>query len=326
MKKRVVITGAGGFIGSHIATRLKNEGCWVRGIDLKYPEFSKTSCDEFIIGDLTEPKVAEIGIPDNIDELYTFACLMGGAGFIFVGSHDSDIMHNSAMINLNVANECVKKKVKKVFFSSSACVYNEFNQKDPNNPTCTEDSAYPVQCDSEYGYEKLFSERLYLSYNRNYKLDVRIARYHNIFGEEGAWNNGKEKAPAAICRKIAEAKDNSTIEIWGDGLQTRSFLYIDECLEATLRLMRNDKGFLGPVNIGSEEMISINDFTKMIISISGKNLKIKNIPGPEGVRGRNSDNTLYKEKMGWVVSRPLREGMEKLYKWIEDQVNGKTIK
>ena len=326
MKKRVVITGAGGFIGSHMATRLKKEGCWVRGIDLKYPEFSKTSCDEFIIGDLRDPKTVEVVIPEDIDELYTFACLMGGAGFIFVGSHDSDIMHNSAMINLNVANECVKKKVKKVFFSSSACVYNEFNQKDPNNPTCTEDSAYPVQCDSEYGYEKLFSERLYLSYNRNYKLDVRIARYHNIFGEEGAWNNGKEKAPAAICRKIAEAKDNSTIEIWGDGLQTRSFLYIDECLEATLRLMRNDKGFLGPVNIGSEEMISINDFTKMIISISGKNLKIKNIPGPEGVRGRNSDNTLYKEKMGWVVSRPLREGMEKLYKWIEDQVNGKTIK
>ena len=326
MKKRVVITGAGGFIGSHMATRLKKEGCWVRGIDLKYPEFSKTSCDEFIIGDLRDPKTVEVVIPEDIDELYTFACLMGGAGFIFVGSHDSDIMHNSAMINLNVANECVKKKVKKVFFSSSACVYNEFNQKDPNNPTCTEDSAYPVQCDSEYGYEKLFSERLYLSYNRNYKLDVRIARYHNIFGEEGAWNNGKEKAPAAICRKIAEAKDNSTIEIWGDGLQTRSFLYIDECLEATLRLMRNDKGFLGPVNIGSEEMISINDFTKMIISISGKNLKIKNIPGPEGVRGRNSDNTPYKEKMGWVVSRPLREGMEKLYKWIEDQVNGKTIK
>ena len=320
--------GAGGFIGSHMSTRLKNEGCWVRGIDLKYPEFSKTSCDEFIIGDLRDPKTVEVVIPEDVDELYTLACNMGGAGFIFTGLNDADVMHDSSLINLNVANECVKKKVKKVFYSSSACMYPEYNQLEPDNPNCKEESAYPAQPDSEYGWEKLFSERLYLAYNRNYNLDVRICRYHNIFGGEGVWNNGKEKAQAAICRKVAEAKNGDYIEVWssGNGDQTRSFLYIDECLEASLRLMRNDKGFLGPVNIGSEEMNSINDFTKMIISISGKNLKIKNIPGPEGVRGRNSDNKLYKEKMGWVVSRPLREGMEKLYKWIEDQINNQPNK
>ena len=675
MEKKVVICGAGGFIGSHLATRLKKEGCWVRGVDLKYPEFSKTSCDEFIIGDLRDPKTVEVVIPEDIDELFQFGADMGGAGYIFTGSHDADVMHNSAMINLNVANECVKKKVKKVFYSSSACAYPEYNQLEPDNPKCSEDSAYPAQpdsclssdtevmtkkgfkfiedidltdeiatlspegylefhhpadkqilkysgklirfksknydclvtpehkvmilekrdsiefkrikakdfisdsrftkgffkrnclwCDSvkyndivripsvcfeknsdkedrgnrkkngykfkiddylkfigwfvtegncgfyggkdyitqirqckednlksiillceemglrvekssykkqrviinskalwnhlkefghgaknkkllswilelsadklkilfdtmmlgdgtisktsnrmaystsspilrdqfveiclkigysctihttplkgninehykinisrynrihkvtndnisyveydgivydltvpnhifyirrngrhiwtgnSYGWEKLFSEILYLSYNRNYGLDVRICRYHNIFGPLSCFDNGKEKAPAAICRKVAEADNNSTIEIWGDGLQTRSFLYIDECLEATLRLMRNDSGFMGPVNIGSEEMISINDFTKMIINISGKNLKIKNIPGPEGVRGRNSDNKLYKEKMNWVVSRPLKEGMEKLYKWVEEQVNNQPNK
>ena len=328
MQKKIIVLGAGGFIGSHMSTRLKNEGCWIRGIDLKYPEFSETACDEFIIGDLRDPKTVEVVIPEDIDELYDLASDMGGAEYIFSGLNDADVMTNSSLIHLNVARESVKKKVKKIFFSSSACAYPEYNQLEPDNPKCSEESAYPAQCDSEYGWEKLFSERLYLAYNRNYNLDVRICRYHNIFGELSCFNNGKEKAPAAICRKVAEAKDGDYIEVWssGKGDQTRSFLYIDECLEATLRLMRNDSRFLGPVNIGSEEMISINDFTKMIIDISGKNLKIKNIPGPEGVRGRNSDNKLYKEKMGWVVSRPLREGMEKLYKWIEDQVNGKTIK
>lgn len=324
-KKKILITGAGGFIGSHLAIKLKKEGHWIRGVDLKFPEFSKTSCDEFIIGDLRDPKVVEIVIPEDIDELFDLASDMGGAGYIFTGENDADVMHNSAMIHLNVVNECVKKKVKKIFYSSSACVYAEYNQLDPNNPKCSEESAYPAQPDSCYGWEKLFSEKLYLAYNRNYNLDVRICRYHNVFGPEGAWDNGKEKAPAAICRKVAEAQNNSTIEIWGDGKQTRSFLYIDECLEASLRFMRNDKGFLGPVNIGSEEMISINDFTKMIIDISGKNIKIKNIPGPEGVRGRNSDNKLYKEKMNWVVSQPLRIGMKKLYEWIEKQVLAKGL-
>ena len=261
-QKRALVCGAGGFIGSHLVKRLKSEGYWVRGVDLKYPEYSETAADEFLIADLRDPVKVDLVIDDRLDEIYQLAADMGGAGYIFTGDNDADVMHNSATINLNVANIATKKKVGKVFYSSSACMYPEHNQLDPDNPKCTENTAYPANPDSEYGWEKLFSERLFLSYNRNYGLDVRIARFHNIYGPEGAWNNGKEKAPAALSRKTAETPDGGEFEVWGDGKQTRSFLYIDECLEAVRRLMESD--FLGPVNIGSEEMISINDFAKMI--------------------------------------------------------------
>jgi len=316
--KRVVVLGAGGFIGSHMVKRLKKEGHWVRGVDLKYPEFSPTYADEFLIGDLRDPKVCDLVIDNSIDEIYQFAADMGGAGFVFTGDNDADIMHNSAMINLNVVEQAVKKNVGKVFYSSSACVYPEYNQTDPNNPKCSEDSAYPAAPDSEYGWEKLFSERLYLSYHRNYDLEVHISRYHNIFGPEGTWQGGREKAPAALCRKVAQAEDGGSIEVWGDGNQTRSFLFVDECVEGTLRLMQSD--FLGPVNIGSEEMVTINQLAQMIIDISGKDLSIKHVPGPQGVRGRNSDNRLIKEKLGWEPTQPLRKGLEITYKWIEEQV------
>jgi len=325
--KKALVLGAGGFIGSHMVKRLKREGYWVRGVDLKYPEFGKTEADEFIIGDLRNSLIVkEVMLPPNqndigkgsFDEVYQFAADMGGAGYVFTGDNDADIMHNSAMINLNVAEWAVKNKIKKLFYSSSACIYPKYNQMDPDNPKLSEDSAYPAAPDSEYGWEKLFSERLYLTFLKNLGLNIRISRFHNIFGPEGTWEGGKEKAPAALCRKVIEAKDGDLIEVWGDGKQTRSFLYIDECLEAVLRLMRSD--FMGPVNIGSEEMISINNLVRMIIGISGKNLKIKNIEGPEGVRGRNSDNKLYKEKIGWEVSQPLKVGIEKTYQWIEEQV------
>lgn len=317
--KIAVVLGAGGFIGSHLVKKLKKDNYWVVGIDLKYPEFSKTEADNFIIGDLRDLKVVENAIPMNCDELYQLAADMGGAGYIFTGENDSNVMHNSALINLNVVQESVNKKVKKVFYSSSACIYPEYNQMDPDNPKCSEEDAYPAAPDSEYGWEKLFSERLYLSYARNNNLDVRIARFHNVFGPEGTWDGGKEKAPAAICRKVAKAKDGDAIEIWGDGNQTRSFLYIDECLKALEKFMNSD--FLGPINIGSEEIISINNFTEMIISISNKKININHIDGPLGVRGRKSDNKLYFEKIGWVVDRPLKEGIEKLYNWILNQVN-----
>ena len=327
--KKAVVLGAGGFIGSHMVKRLKKEGFHVVGVDLKKPEFTDTHADLFVVGDLRDPKVVEKVIGPDVDELYQFAADMGGAGFVFTGEHDADIMHNSALINLNVTHESVMKKVKRVFYSSSACMYPEHNQLDPDNPNCTEDSAYPADPDSEYGWEKLFSERLFLSFYRNYGLDVRIARYHNIFGPEGTWDGGREKAPAAMCRKAALAKEGESIEVWGPGNQTRSFLYIDECIEATIRFMRQDK-FEGPVNIGSEEMISINDFAKMAIEVSGKKLDIYNIDGqdfidkyghkcPIGVNGRNSDNTLYGEKIGWEVSQPLIEGMKKTYEWIKKQ-------
>ena len=327
--KKAVVLGAGGFIGSHMVKRLKKEGFHVVGVDLKKPEFTDTHADLFVVGDLRDPKVVEKVIGPDVDELYQFAADMGGAGFVFTGEHDADIMHNSALINLNVTHESVMKKVKRVFYSSSACMYPEHNQLDPDNPNCTEDSAYPADPDSEYGWEKLFSERLFLSFYRNYGLDVRIARYHNIFGPEGTWDGGREKAPAAMCRKAALAKEGESIEVWGPGNQTRSFLYIDECIEATIRFMRQDK-FEGPVNIGSEEMISINDFAKMAIEVSGKKLDIYNIDGqdfidkyghkcPIGVNGRNSDNTLYGEKIGWKVSQPLIEGMKKTYEWINKQ-------
>ena len=327
--KKAVVLGAGGFIGSHMVKRLKKEGFQVTGVDLKKPEYSETQADFFVVGDLRDPELVAKVIGPEVDELYQFAADMGGAGYIFTGGHDADVMHNSALVNLNVAHECVKKKVKKVFYSSSACIYPEYNQLDPNNPNCVEKSAYPADPDSEYGWEKLFSERMYLAFKKNYGLDVSIARYHNIFGPEGTWDGGKEKAPAAMCRKVIQADNNGSIEVWGPGNQTRSFLYIDECIEATISLTRSD--FCGPVNIGSEEMISINDLAKMAIDISNKDVNIDNLDGQEffnkyghkcplGVNGRNSDNNLYKEKLNWVVSRPLREGIEKTYEWIKQQI------
>ena len=327
--KKAVVLGAGGFIGSHMVKRLKKEGFWVRAVDLKYTEFTQSPADDFVLGDLRDPNLVADVIDTDIDELYQFAADMGGAGFVFTGENDADIMHNSALINLNVAHESIKKGVKRVFYSSSACMYPEHNQLDPDNPNCTEDSAYPAQPDSEYGWEKLFSERLFLAFARNKGLDIRIGRYHNIFGPEGTWEGGREKAPAAFCRKVAKAKNGDSIEVWGPGNQTRSFLYIDECIEATIRLMRSD--CTEPLNIGSEEMISINDFAKMAIEVSGKDLGIYNIDGqdfidkyghkcPVGVNGRNSDNKLYKDKIGWAVSCPLIVGMKQTYNWINEQI------
>jgi len=317
MQKKALVTGAGGFIGSHLAKRLKREGYWVRGVDLKYPEFSKSAADEFVIGDLREQSVCKDITNVSFDEVYQLAADMGGAGYIFTGEHDADVMHNSATINLYMVERCKITGVKKVFYSSSACMYPAYNQEDPDNPKCSEDSAYPAAPDSEYGWEKLFSERLYLAYYRNYGLQVRIARFHNIFGPEGTWKGGKEKAPAALCRKIAEAKDGGEIEMWGDGNQTRSFLFIDECLEGIRRLVSSD--FAGPVNIGSEEMVTINQLAEIIMQISNKKLRIKHIPGPMGVRGRNSDNRLIYEKLHWKPSKSLKTGLEVTFKWIDKQ-------
>jgi len=320
LQKKALVCGAGGFIGSHLVKRLKKEGFWVRGVDLKYPEFSETASDDFIIGDLRDPYVCKYVTDIKFDEVYQLAADMGGAGFVFTGDNDADIMHNSALINLNMLEACYRRNIKRIFYSSSACMYPKYNQEDPNNPKCSEDSAYPAYPDSEYGWEKLFSERLYLAFHRNYGMEVRIARYHNIFGPEGTWQGGREKAPAAICRKVAIAKlkGEDYIEIWGDGKQTRSFLYIDECIEGTLRLMRSD--FTGPVNIGSEEMVTINQLAEMIMEIAGVKLRIKHVPGPQGVRGRNSDNRLIKEKLGWEPKMPLKEGLKVTYRWIEEQV------
>lgn len=317
--KKALVCGAGGFIGSHLVKRLKQEGFWVRGVDLKHPEFSETTADNFVIGDLRDTAVCQKVLDYPFDEVYQLAADMGGAGYIFTGEHDSQVMHNSAMINLNMVDIASKQGVKKIFYSSSACIYPEYNQLNPDNPKCSEDSAYPAAPDSEYGWEKLFSERMYLAYNRNEGLAVRIARFHNIFGPEGSWNNGKEKAPAALCRKIAQAADGGSIEIWGDGKQTRSFLYIDECLDGIRRLI--DSEVTGPFNIGSEEMISINGLAELIMKIAGKKVLIKNIPGPQGVRGRNSDNHLIYEKIGWKPSRPLKDGIVKTYNWIKEQVD-----
>ena len=324
--KKILVCGAGGFIGGAMVKRLKSEGHWIRGIDQKYHNFFDISAiaDEFIQGDLRNPSVCAGAVTNDIDEIYQFAADMGGAGFVFSGENDADIMHNSAMINLNVVEASVKAGVKKIFYSSSACMYPERNQMDPDNPNCKEDSAYPAEPDSEYGWEKLFSERFFLAANRNYGLDVRIARFHNIFGPEGSWDDGREKAPAAFCRKVAETPDGGVIEMWGDGEQTRSFLYIDECLESVCRLMESD--FMGPVNIGSEEMVSINQLAEMAMDIAGKKLNIKHIPGPLGVRGRNSDNRLIKEKLGWEPNWPLRKGMEIAYKWIAEQVQKREEK
>lgn len=317
-KKKALVCGAGGFIGGHLVKRLKQEEYWVRGVDLKYPEFSKTSADEFVIGDLREQSVCRAVADMPFDEVYQLAADMGGAGYIFTGTHDADVMHNSATINLNMAEQCHRKGVGKIFYSSSACMYPEYNQMNPDNPKCSEDSAYPAAPDSEYGWEKLFSERLYLAYHRNHGMQVRIARFHNIFGPEGTWSGGREKAPAAICRKVAEAKDGGSIEIWGDGKQTRSFLYIDECLEAVRRLVHS--AFVGPVNIGSEEMVTINHLADLALELSGKRLTIEHVKGPLGVRGRNSDNRLIREMLGWEPTKRLRDGMETTYEWINKQV------
>ena len=353
-KKTALVLGAGGFIGSHMVKRLRSEGYWVRGVDLKYPEFSATEANEFIQGDLRDPTfVARViqykGEQGNFynevpyryilpfNEIYQFAADMGGAGFVFTGENDAEIMQNSVTINLNVLeqqrlldetfdgkqgwSECNRPVLDyrtKIFYSSSACMYPEYNQLDPDNPDCREDSAYPAAPDSEYGWEKLFSERLYLAYNRNHGIPVRVARYHNIFGPEGTWQGGREKSPAAICRKVAYAKRNDTIDVWGDGTQTRSFLFVDECVEATYRLMQSD--FIGPVNIGSEEMVSINQLVDTAAKVARKNIQKNHIDGPLGVRGRNSNNDLIREKLGWDYSQTLEEGIRKTYKWIQQQI------
>jgi nucleoside-diphosphate-sugar epimerase len=354
MKKTALVLGGGGFIGGHLAKRLKEEGYYVRIVDIKKHEYftPEEICDEFLVYDLCDPKNVEaiMRLESNdgnilpfkylsqpfsqqeiFDEVYQLAADMGGAGYIFTGENDANVMHNSALINLNVVHQAVLNKIKKIFYSSSACMYPEHNQLDPENPNCEESSAYPANPDSEYGWEKLFSERLFLAFNRNYGLDVRVARFHNIFGPYGTWKGGKEKAPAAMCRKAAESSMDGELEVWGDGQQTRSFLYIDDCLEAVLRFMRQDE-FLGPVNIGSEEMVTINQLAKMAIEVAGKKAYVKNIEGyefkakygfkcPTGVRGRNSDNKLYKEHMGWEPIQPLRVGIKKTYEWINKQVN-----
>jgi GDP-D-mannose 3',5'-epimerase len=314
MPKSALVCGAGGFIGGHVVRRLKDEGFWVRGVDLKFHEHAPTTADDFVLGDLRDQTFCRSIIDRRFDEVYQLAADMGGAGYIFTGLHDAGIMHNSATINLNVLEACRGRNIAGIFYSSSACMYPAYNQKDPENPNCSEDSAYPAAPDSEYGWEKLFSERLYLAYNRNHGMRNRVARYHNVFGPFGTWNGGKEKAPAAICRKIGMAQDHDEIEVWGDGNQTRSFLYVDECVEGTLRLNRSL--FEGPVNIGSDEMITINQLVDMIADIAGKRIAKRHIPGPTGVRGRNSDNRLIKERLDWSPTKPLRYGLERTYRWI----------
>jgi len=318
MTKYALVCGAGGFIGGHLVKRLKNDGFWIRGVDLKFHEFSETKADDFVVGDLRDQSFCRAIVDRRFDEVYQLAADMGGAGYIFTGEHDADIMHNSATINLNMLDACYKHGVKKSFYSSSACMYPAYNQKDRLNPKCSEDSAYPAEPDSEYGWEKLFSERLYLAYRRNYGMQTHVARYHNIFGPEGTWSGGREKAPAAICRKVAMVRSGDDIEVWGDGEQTRSFLYIDECIEGTVRLLRSN--LAGPVNIGSEEMVTINELVDLVADIAGKAIGKKHVPGPLGVRGRNSDNRLIREKLCWQPRQPLRVGLEQTYQWIEAQI------
>jgi len=322
--KKALVCGAGGFIGHHLVKHLKSLGYWVRGVDLKQPEFESTHADDFIIGDLRDIAVVKDSILNNgtVDEIYQLAADMGGAGYIFTGEHDANVMHNSAMINLNIIDEATKANVKKVFYSSSACIYPEYNQLDPDNPKCSEDSAYPAAPDSEYGWEKLFSERLYLSYYRNHNIPVRIARFHNIYGPLGSWQGGREKAPAAICRKVAEADDGGTIEVWGDGKQTRSFLYIDACVEGIIKLMNSDH--LGPYNIGSDEMVTINQLVETAATVAQKTIHIKHIDGPLGVRGRNSDNELILNDLGWAPNYSLIVGIGHTYQWINEQVQKKA--
>ncbi len=317
--KRALVCGAGGFIGSHVVSRLKAEGLWVRGVDVKEPEFSVSGADDFVIADLREQGEMRPVFDRAFDEVYQLAADMGGAGFIFTGENDADVMHNSALINLNVLEACLRSGTKRIFYSSSACMYPEHNQMDPDSPVTREDSAYPAAPDSEYGWEKLFSERLYFAFARNHGIEARVARYHNIYGPEGTWDGGREKAPAALCRKVAQAEDGGTIEIWGDGLQTRSFLYIDDCVEATIRLTRSED-FAGPVNIGSEEMVTINRLAEIAMAAAGKRVSLDHIPGPLGVRGRNSHNDLIREKLGWEPKVSLEEGIGRTYGWISEQV------
>lgn len=321
--KTALVLGGGGFIGSHLVKRLKREGFWVRAVDLKHTEFSETAADDFVVGDLREQTVCREVVDRAFDEVYQLAADMGGAGFIFTGENDADIMHNSALINLNILEMSKKMGVKKIFYSSSACIYPEHNQLDALHPTTSEDSAYPAAPDSEYGWEKLFSERMYFAFHRNFGLDVRVARFHNIFGPEGTWEGGREKAPAAMCRKVAMANDGGVMEMWGDGEQTRSFLYIDECLDGMRNLM-DSKTFRGPVNIGSEEMVSINQLAEIVMEVANKKITIHHIPGPLGVRGRNSDNNLIRKELNWEPKQPLKVGIEKTYRWIEEQIKKKN--
>ena len=322
MTKTALVLGAGGFIGGHLVRRLKREGFWVRGVDLKFNEYAETEADDFVIGDLRDQALTRSVIDRRFDEVYQLAADMGGAGYIFTGEHDADIMHNSATINLNVVDAAHKRNIRRVFYSSSACMYPAHNQEDPDNPNCAEGSAYPAAPDSEYGWEKLFSERLYLAFNRNHGMQNRVARYHNIFGPEGTWEGGKEKAPAAICRKVAMARSGDTVDMWGDGQQTRSFLHVDECLEGTTRLLRS--AFEGPFNVGSDEMVTINQLLAMVADIAGKTIHVNHVPGPLGVRGRNSDNRLIRDTLGWAPSQTLRAGLETTYAWIEQQVRRNT--
>jgi GDP-D-mannose 3', 5'-epimerase len=323
MAKCALVCGAGGFIGSHLVKRLKCDGLWVRGVDLKFPEFSETEADDFVIGDLRSQDLCRLIVDRRFDEVYQLAADMGGAGYIFTGEHDAEVMHNSATINLNMLDVCHKRNIKKIFYSSSACIYPAYNQDDRLDPICSEDSAYPAAPDSEYGWEKLFSERLYLAYRRNFGLQTHIARYHNIFGPEGTWTGGREKAPAAICRKVAVARTGDEIEVWGDGEQTRSFLYIDECVEGTARLLRSD--FSGPINIGSAEMVTINQLVDLVAEIAGKRIGKRHIPGPQGVRGRNSDNALVRQKLHWEPTQSLRTGLELTYRWVDRQVGRNSL-
>lgn len=318
-----LVCGAGGFIGSHLVKRLKREGWWVRGVDLSHPRFSDSHSDDFVIGDLRDAQFCRDITERDFDEVYQLAADMGGAGFLFTGDNDADVMLNSVLINLNMIRAAIKRKIPRIFYSSSACIYPKYNQDDPANPVCSEDSAYPANPDSEYGWEKLFSERLYLASQRNYGIEVRIARYHNVFGPEGTWCGGREKVPAALCRKVALAGEGDEIEVWGDGKQTRSFLYIEECLEGTLRLMRSS--WSGPVNIGSEEMVTIDDLAMRIIGIAGKRLSLKHIVGPQGVRGRTSDNRLVAQKLGWKPTLPLNVGLRETYSWIEKQIKASNL-
>ncbi|MFM1988721.1 MAG: hypothetical protein RJA99_1678 [Pseudomonadota bacterium] len=319
MSRKVLVLGAGGFIGHHLVKRLKQGGDWVRGVDLKFPSYEPTAADDFMIGDLCNQGFVASVIDKRFDEVYQLAADMGGAGYIFTGLNDANVMYNSATINLNVVEACRRRNVTTIFYSSSACMYPEHNQLDPDNPNCAESSAYPANPDSEYGWEKLFSERIYLAYNRNHGMNCKVARYHNVFGPLGAWNNGKEKSPAAICRKVAMAKNNSAIEIWGDGKQTRSFLYVDECLDGTITLLRSNR--TGPYNVGSDEMVTINGLVDLVADIAGKRIEKVHIDGPTGVRGRNSDNRLVERELGWRPSKPLRYGIERTYRWIEEQVS-----